>query len=87
MRALIRIGANCLSPEGKTLKILSARPEGNDRNPDPGVLAGVDEGKGFVIKCGQGSLLVLRVQPEGKKEMGAWPYLQGHSLKAGARFR
>ena len=86
IRALARLGAFCTAPDGKNLKILAARPMGNSPNLDPGTLAGIEDKKGFVIKCGQGSLLVLRVRPEGKNEMDAWAYLQGHAFKPGARF-
>jgi methionyl-tRNA formyltransferase len=52
----------------------------------PGEIVGVERGKGFLIKCREGSLLALRVQPEGKKEMDAWGYWNGARLEIGARF-
>lgn len=87
IRALIRLGAFCAAPDGKTLKILLAKPVESALPGDIGTVAGIDGKNGFVIKCGSGGLRILRVQPEGKKEMDAWSYLQGHSLKPGDRFR
>jgi methionyl-tRNA formyltransferase len=86
IRALIRLGAFCIAPNGKILKILSARPLKNSSNRDVGTVADIDRKNGFVIKCGVGNLLVTRVQPEGKKEMNAGSYLQGHALKPGDCF-
>ena len=87
VRALALLGAFCAAPDGKVLKIISARPLEGPANGDPGTVASIDGKNGFVIKCGTGSLLVTRVRPEGKNEMDAWPYLQGHPLKPGDCFR
>ncbi len=39
--------------------------------------------KGFVVKCGDGCLLVTEVQARGGKRMKADAYLRGHSMKVG----
>ena len=39
--------------------------------------------KGFVVKCGDGCLLVTEVQARGGKRMNADAYLRGHSMELG----
>lgn len=39
--------------------------------------------KGFVVKTGDGSVLVTEVQAKGKKRMAADAYLRGHSMEIG----
>ncbi len=86
IRGLVRMGAFCLTPEGETLKITAARPLAGSGSGDSGAFIKIDGREGFVVKCGSGSLLVTRVQPQGKKEMEAWAFLQGHPLKPGDKF-
>ena len=86
IRALIRLGAFCRTPVGKTLKLLEAKPLKDSGNQSPGTVASIDGKLGFVVKCGSGSLLIRRVRPEGKNEMDAWSFLQGHRLKVGDKF-
>ena len=83
VRALIRRGAFCATMDGQILKILSARPLEDSARKKPGTVSRIDGGNGFVIECGKGSLLVQRVRPEGKNEMDAWDYLQGHPVALG----
>jgi methionyl-tRNA formyltransferase len=40
---------------------------------------------GFSIKTGDGCLLVLRVQPAGRKAMSAADYVKGYRLRRGDR--
>jgi methionyl-tRNA formyltransferase len=40
---------------------------------------------GFVLMTGDGCLLVLRVQPAGRKAMSAADYLKGYRLQRGNR--
>ncbi len=59
--------------------------------------AGVGQGKGapgevvaasgdaLEVACGEGSLVLLEVQPEGKRRMTAGQFLQGHPVSVGAR--
>ncbi|HIT87424.1 MAG TPA: methionyl-tRNA formyltransferase, partial [Candidatus Coprocola pullicola] len=39
--------------------------------------------KGFVVRTGDGSLLVTEVQAKGKKRMGADAYLRGNKMEIG----
>jgi len=74
---------------GKRVKILQAEiapvPLGANKRsfPKPGQIVEIRKGEGFVIACGQGGLLVTRIQPEGKSIQGAYDYVQGARLKVG----
>lgn len=52
----------------------------------PGEISAVEKGRGFLVKCHSDSLCVLRVQPEGKKEMDAPSFWNGARLALGDRF-
>lgn len=71
--------------KGGAVKIRAgeARPHGNGR---PGEIVAVEKGRGFLVKCVSDSLLVTRVQPEGKREMDAESYWNGARLAVGDRF-
>ncbi|WP_457569038.1 methionyl-tRNA formyltransferase [Desulfurobacterium sp.] len=65
---------------GKLLKITKALPvEGQGK---PGVVVDIDR-EGFYVGTGEGLLKVLRVKPEGKKEMSAGDFVRGYRLKTG----
>jgi methionyl-tRNA formyltransferase len=71
--------------KGQRVKIRKA-----ERSPDgpgvPGEITAVEKGQGFLVKCLSDSLRVLRVQPEGKKEMDAPSFWNGARLSVGDRF-
>ena len=65
--------------EGKRLKILKAKVE--EISEKAGFIINDDSIKdGFIVGCGNHSVRVLRVQPEGKKEMNAKDYLRGNKI-------
>lgn len=74
---------------GKTVKILKAKimplPVKADKEGSfkPGEIVEIRKGEGFVVACGEGSLLVTRVQPESKSIQKAYDYLQGTRLTVG----
>ena len=71
------------------MKILDGKAEAGDPScagSVPGTIVEIRKDMGFVIKCGDGCLLVRRVQLEGKTEMPAWAFWQGSRLKAGDIF-
>jgi methionyl-tRNA formyltransferase len=72
----------------RLLKVLKARVlpvlPGAD-TVEAGAVAGIEKGRGFVVKCGQESLQILQVQPEGKRPMSAWDFWQGARLKIGEK--
>ncbi len=70
---------------GSLLKIRSARVVACDKGV-PGQIVGFEKGQGFLVRCQSNALLVLRVQPEGKKEMDAVSFWNGARLKAGDKF-
>lgn len=87
VRAFIQIGTFCRLPDQKILKLLKtevANPKSSE-NFVPGTVCEFEKNRGFLVKCNQNNLLVLKVQVEGKKETDAWSFLQGHKLKIGDR--
>ncbi len=64
------------------LKVRQARV-GTGRG-EPGTLLAVGP-EGIEVACGDGSLWLLELQPEGKRAMSARDFLAGHKLAAGAR--
>jgi methionyl-tRNA formyltransferase len=79
------------SLEGRTVKILKARPVGNVREPRrgagaPGTLLDLTP-EGLVVACGEGSrLLVTEVQPESRRPMAAAAFAAGARLHPGHVF-
>ncbi|MGQ0645447.1 MAG: methionyl-tRNA formyltransferase, partial [Elusimicrobiota bacterium] len=71
--------------KGRPLKIRAAQPAG-DAPGLPGQVTSLEKGLGFFVKCRSGSLLVRRVQPEGRKEMAAEDFWNGARLSGGDRF-
>ena len=73
--------------DGKLLKLFRARVGPGGAEPDgyePGeVLAAGPEG--LEVACGEGSITLLEVQPEGGRRMSAGQFLAGHRLAAGAQ--
>jgi len=73
----------------KTVKILEAKimpvPVKADRESffKPGEIVEIRKGEGFVVACGEGSLLVTCVQPESRPIQKAYDYLQGARLAVG----
>ena len=75
--------AYCMMPDGKTMKIIAARP-GSGKGAPGTVLRSSSEGTGELeIACGEGSLLISCLQPEGKGKMDAAAYLRGRRLAVG----
>jgi len=74
---------------GNKVKILEAKitPVPLEVNkggfPKPGAIVEIRKGEGFVVACGEGALLVTRVQPESKSIQRAYDYLQGARLTVG----
>ncbi len=55
----------------------------NHKAANPGTVIDILKNHGFVVKCGQGALLLTRVQSEGGKVMPAYNFVIGHHLKKG----
>ncbi|XXF79447.1 methionyl-tRNA formyltransferase [Myxococcaceae bacterium GXIMD 01537] len=67
---------------GGRLKVHRARVGQGQGAPGTVLAAGPD---GLEVACGEGSLVLLDVQPEGKRVMRAADFLMGHKLEVGAR--
>ena len=67
---------------GKTLKVLAASLR--EGNGEPGGILSVDR-DGLVVACGEGSLLLAKVQPEGGRAMSSREYAQGRRVRKGDR--
>jgi methionyl-tRNA formyltransferase len=65
---------------GKLLKIHKVRAAGSTGAPGAVLAANVD---GIEVACGEGSLVLLELQPEGKRVMSAADFLSGHKLAPG----
>ena len=79
-------GAFCFVQQGNSkvrLKVLQSRVWPSGVPGRPGTVGAVERGKSFVVRCSEGSLEVLTVQPEGKKPMPAWSWWQGARLSVG----
>lgn len=68
--------------KGGLLKIRGVRPlpEGSHA---PGKVTGVIPSEGFVVQCRTGSVVVTRVQPEGRGPMSGWDFWNGARLSVG----
>ena len=51
---------------------------------EPGTIA--EASQRLVVHCGGGAVEIIRLKPEGKREMGAAEFLHGHTLHPGDRF-
>jgi methionyl-tRNA formyltransferase len=84
-----RVRAFCPRPgaftfrDGIRLKILSS--DLSDMKGEPGEVVSVSTDS-FAVACGQGSLIIHRVQPESKKAMDVASYLRGNPLQVGDHF-
>jgi methionyl-tRNA formyltransferase len=66
---------------GKLLKIVKARV--GDGRGEPGEI--VSTASGLEVACGEGSLVIEELVPEGKRAMSAAQFLAGRALKKGDR--
>ncbi len=67
--------------QGRLLKV--HRVEVGTRAGAPGTVLSTEAG--LDVACGEGSLRILEVQPEGKRRMGVKDFLLGHRLVPGTR--
>jgi methionyl-tRNA formyltransferase len=69
---------------GKSLKIIACDVEKPPvpMGKVPGEIGEVRR-DGMLVRCGEGSLLLTRLKPEGKKELDAWSFVQGYRVAEG----
>lgn len=71
---------------GRVIKILRARAHQGPGLTDggiPGQIVEIQPEEGFSVRCGNGTLWVLDVQPSGKRVMDAATFLRGARLRPG----
>ncbi|MEK7375920.1 MAG: methionyl-tRNA formyltransferase [Candidatus Margulisiibacteriota bacterium] len=83
-------GAMC-KYNGKTIKLIECRGESrfalpNDAHPLPGQIIDIIKNEGFVVSTGEGSILILEIQPENSKKMSAEEFVRGYRIKSGDIF-
>jgi len=79
-------GAFCFVANGNSkarLKVLKCRLYQGNMSGPTGSVVGVKSGTSFIVRCQEGAMEILEVQPEGKKPMSAWAWWQGSRLKIG----
>ncbi len=72
------------TPDGKLLKVSSAclsQPVSAGKVAKPGTVISLDDG--IEVACGQGSVRLLTVIPEGKKSMSAKDFINGRKVAVG----
>ena len=70
------------TPDGKMLKVVAAKVCKTEGQLAPcGTVLSVDNG--IEVACGKGSLLLLRVTPEGKGQMSAADFVRGRKVAVG----
>ena len=52
---------------------------------EPGVILETESKHEMAIGCGDGHVVIERLQPAGKKEMDASEFMRGHRLEPGTR--
>jgi len=69
--------------DSKRLRLFSPEVLHKESDARPGTVLQADK-RGIFIACGNNSLLIKEIQPEGKKRMTVESFLCGHSIAAGS---
>jgi len=70
--------------EGAPLTVIRAQVvETASRNPIPGRVVSKDEGRGPVIACGCGTVVIEALKPAGSRAMSGPEFLRGHTISEG----
>ena len=73
------------TPDGRLLKIISAKAASGSSEAKPGTVAAVDK-DGFEVVCGGGrKIRIKEVLPEGKGRMSAADFVRGRRIDAGEK--
>jgi methionyl-tRNA formyltransferase len=65
------------------LQLLHTEVSAQDGAQAPGTVLAVERGRGILVKCKEGALWLIEVQPAGKKPMAAADFANGRNLKTG----
>ncbi len=71
---------------GLLVRVLGAQPLPGDHRQVPGRILGVLRGVGIQVATGEGTLLLTRLQPEGKRVMTAEEFSRGYRAETGRGF-
>jgi len=73
---------------GKSLRVITSRPVALEEGGAclPGGIVCADEGRGLIVRTGDGGLELVRVQPEGRSRMDGAEFMRGYRPAAGDRF-
>ena len=82
IRGLAPYPAAYATLNGKRIKLFASSV--SDGCGAPGTVLSTE--KGIEIACGEGSVIITALQPEGKGKMGAQSFLRGNSVKKGDIF-
>ncbi len=69
----------------KVIKIHGGRVAAESHGDKPGRVADISR-DGITVACGRGSFIITELQPENKKRMSAFDFIQGYRLKKGDSF-
>lgn len=75
-------GAFCFLQKERLAILETALPE-LDTNEKPGTIVSFEKENGMIVATKKGALGILRVKPEGKKEMPATDFANGRRLRSG----
>ena len=63
------------------LQVLKTEPAPQTDNAQPGTVLAIERMRGILVKCKEGALWLVQVQPAGKKPMPAADFANGRGLK------
>lgn len=69
----------------KALKIHGGRVSAESHGTKPGTVTDLSR-EGITVDCGGGSFIITELQPENKRRMSAFDFIQGYRLKKGDSF-
>lgn len=72
--------------QGKLLKVIKVAIAERDSIGNPGEITEVTKDS-VTVQCGKGSVKILTVKPQGKKEMTVHDYLLGNKFSVGEKFK
>jgi len=70
----------------KKISILKAAAIDSDSGQKPGIITESSSNKGITVACGQNSLFIEKLKPQGKNVMGSADFVRGYHVKAGDKF-
>lgn len=71
-----------------SMKIILLKAEVIDRETalPPGMVVDADPRSGIIVACGRDELYLLKLKPQGKREMNSAEFVRGHHVKIGSKF-